>query len=369
MFTFEKRLRRTMNAVEMKPVDKIPFSYNGPAYLARRQGMLLKDYVSDFPAATQAAVDFVTAHPGIDSIHTPITCPHSLSTLWLSDVRVPGEDLPDDELWQLEEKETMRFEDYQRIADMGYGPWLEEILGTRLKDPRAQIAKFSACQATAFQRLAQAGVPVLNDGPGASAPFENLCGGRGLENFFVDMLTEPELVSAALEKTMEYRLANYVRLLEGSNARGAWVGGWRAAPEMMSHDMWMEFVWPHLKKMIMVTIEHGVMPILHFDSCWERELETLKELPERKCILMLDGSTDMRLARQVLDDRMCLMGDVPASMQAFGTPEQVYEYVTKLIDDVGPKTGLIVSSGCDAALNARHENIDAMIQATLDYTV
>ena len=50
-------------------------------------------------------------------------------------------------------------------------------------------------------------------------------------------------------------------------------------------------------------------------------------------------------------------------------PEQVYEYVTKLIDDVGPKTGLIVSSGCDAALNARHENIDAMIQATLDYTV
>ena len=111
------------------------------------------------------------------------------------------------------------------------------------------------------------------------------------------------------------------------------------------------------------------MPVLHFDSCWERELETLKELPEKKCLLMLDGTTDMRKARAVLDDRMCLMGDVPSRMMAFSKPEEVYEYVTKLIDDVGPKTGLIVSTGCDCPLNAKDENVDAIIQATVDYHI
>ena len=86
-------------------------------------------------------------------------------------------------------------------------------------------------------------------------------------------------------------------------------------------------------------------------------------------MLMLDGSTDMRKAREILDDRMCLLGDVPSSMLAFGTPSEVYDYVTKLIDDVGPKTGLMISSGCDCPLNAKDENVDAMIQATVDYQV
>ena len=131
----------------------------------------------------------------------------------------------------------------------------------------------------------------------------------------------------------------------------------------------MEYVWPYLQEMVLKTIEAGVTPVLHFDSCWDSELETLKELPARKCVLMLDGSTDMRKAREILDDRMCLLGDVPSSMLAFGTPSEVYDYVTKLIDDVGPKTGLMISSGCDCPLNAKDENVDAMIQATVDYQV
>jgi uroporphyrinogen-III decarboxylase len=84
---------------------------------------------------------------------------------------------------------------------------------------------------------------------------------------------------------------------------------------------------------------------------------------------MLDGTTDMRKAREVLDDRMCLMGDVPSNMLAYGSANDVYDYCTKLIRDVGPKTGLILSSGCDCPLNAKDENVDAMIQASLDFVV
>ena len=39
--TYEARLARTLAAISMAPVDKIPFSYNGPAYLARESGMTI----------------------------------------------------------------------------------------------------------------------------------------------------------------------------------------------------------------------------------------------------------------------------------------------------------------------------------------
>ena len=84
----------------------------------------------------------------------------------------------------------------------------------------------------------------------------------------------------------------------------------------MSHDTFMEFAWPYIRRLVDIALSMDVVPVLHFDACWESELETLKELPAKKCILMLDGSTDMRKARAVLDDRMCLMGDVPATMLA-----------------------------------------------------
>lgn len=365
---YEKRLKRTINAVEMKPVDKIPFSYSGPAYLAKHQGLLIKDYITDFPRATDAVIGFSTAHPGIDTIQTPTMCPHGLTTLWLSKVHVPGEDLPDDELWQVDEREVIKFEDYEKIIKMGYGPWVMEVMQDRLGDPLRKMQNYIQSEPITARRLADAGLPVLNRGS-VGSPFEGFCGGRTLMNFFMDLMEEPELVKMAFGKAQEFIMANLINQIAETKPTGVWVGGWRASPQLLSHDMWMEFVWPYLKPLLMATIDRGVIPVMHFDSCWESELETLKELPPRKCILMLDGSTDMRKARAVLGDRMCLMGDVPATMLAFGTENEVFNYVTKLIDDVGPKTGLIVSSGCDCPLNAKPENVRAMIDATAQFVV
>lgn len=367
--TYEARLNRTLNAIAMKPVDKIPLSYNGPAYMARESGLTMAEYVHDFSKATQAAVDFCHRHPCIDSMHTPLIMPRTMSGLWMSPCRLPGEELGEDELWQLEEQETIRFEDYEDILKEGWDSWSARALKERLGDPMSAIGPFLAAQPMAFRRLKEeCGVPVLNPG-NAGAPFENLCGGRTLMRFFVDILEEPELVKAVLDNVMDSARRRYIAELEASRPLGVWVGGWRAAPELMGHDMWMEFAWPYIREMVEITVAHGAIPILHFDSCWDRELETLKELPARTCLLMLDGTTDIRKARHVLGDHMCILGDVPSHLMAFGSEDDVYRYTAKLIDDVGPKTGLMVSSGCDVPLNARPENVRAMMQAVEDYSL
>ena len=368
MNLYQEHLERTMKAVRMEKVDKVPFSFASAAYLAKRQGLKLSEAVTDFPKAVSAAVDFCLDHPGIDNIHQPCMTPYTLPLLWLSEVKVPGVDLPDDEIWQAHEQERMTIDDYQAVIDNGFAKWRDEFMRERIGDPLSKAGGFFAYAPSIVQRMQQeAGIPVMALAI-TGTPIENFCGARGMENFFIDMMEEPELVKAAMDVAFETMFDGYVDQLR-SHPVGAWVGGWRAAPQLMSHETWMEFVWPYIRKMVDVTIEMGVTPLLHFDSCWESELETLKELPAKTCILMLDGSTDMRKAREVLDDRMCLLGDVPASLLAFGTADEVYDYTTKLIDDVGPTTGLMVSSGCDCPPNAKDENVDAMIQATVDYQV
>ena len=374
MASFEQRWNRTLQAVHMENVDKIPFSYSGSAYVARREGLTIAEFVSDYPKAIDAAVQFCKDLPGIDTLHTPIMNPDALKTLWLSEVKVPGRDLPEDELWQIHEYKRMELEDYEKILKIGYGPWLAEYM-QKLGDPGPSLAAFGQAMPVAIGRLAsEAQVPVINAGGNCGGPIEGFCGARTLMEFFLDLVEEPELVKAAMDKAFEFLFANYVATLDALPAAaravtGAWVGGWRAAPYMLSHDTFMEFCWPYLEKLVMATLERGVLPILHFDSNWDSELETIATLPPRSCILMLDGATDPRKAREILGDRMCLMGDVPSQMLAYSTPNEVYEYTTKLIDDVGHDTGLIVSSGCDCPLNAKDENVDAMIQATIDYRV
>lgn len=365
MDLLQMRRKRTEDVIAMRPTDKVPISYSGPAYLAREMGMTVREYITDHAKATDGVIRFFEKHPEIDSIHTPIMCPPSQSLLWFSPVACPGKELGEDELWQIREKETILFDDYEDILKEGFGPWSERIYKERLGDPFSKMGDFLAYGPVCSRRLAEAGILEAN-GVAAGTPFENLCGGRGLMNFFIDLVDEPELVKKVLDLAFAHNRQNFIRQLE-ARPFGAWIGGWRAAPELLSHDTWMEFVWPYLKELVELTVAAGVTPILHFDSCWDSELETLRRLPEKKCLLMLDGSTDMRKARAVLDERMCLMGDVPAAMLAFGKAEEVYEYTHSLIDDVGPKTGLIVSSGCDVPHNAKQENVAAMLAAAAQY--
>ena len=138
--------------------------------------------------------------------------------------------------------------------------------------------------------------------------------------------------------------------------------GWRSAPSMLSAAMWDRFVWPYFKRLVNEVIDAGLIALLHLDSNWDRELARFRELPKGRCIMATDGETDLFKAKEILGDHMCLMGDVPATMQCLGSPDEVYEYSTRLIRELGPE-GFILQSGCDIAANAKLENVRAMVGA------
>ena len=94
------------------------------------------------------------------------------------------------------------------------------------------------------------------------------------------------------------------------------------APAMLSPAMWDRFVWPYLKRLILEVTDHGLIPLLHLDGCWDRELHRFLELPARKMIVSLDGATDIFRAREILAGHSCLMGDAPPALLYAGSPKR-----------------------------------------------
>jgi uroporphyrinogen-III decarboxylase len=84
---------------------------------------------------------------------------------------------------------------------------------------------------------------------------------------------------------------------------------------------------------------------------------------------MLDGYTDIFKAKEILGDHMCIMGDVPPSLLTLGTPEQVENYVKKLIDEVGKGGGYILCTGCELPIDTKEENYRAMLETAKSYGI
>jgi uroporphyrinogen-III decarboxylase len=235
-------------------------------------------------------------------------------------------------------------------------------------NPMKKAAPYFSYYPEALRRYKEAGIPSLVDAIFES-PFEALCGARSLSVFLMDDIMEiPEKVEEVFKIIQEYNMADYRARLENPETRplGVWVGGWRGTPSMLSKSMFERYSWKYMKELAELCITYGVIPIFHLDSDWTLGLEFFREVEEKKAILALDGKTDIFKAKAILGDRMCIMGDVPAEMLAFGTEQEVYDYSMKLIKEIGP-TGYILCSGCDIPFNAKYENVLMMKKARDDY--
>lgn len=108
-------------------------------------------------------------------------------------------------------------------------------------------------------------------------------------------------------------------------------------------------------------IEEGAIANIHMDGNWERDLDFFKAFPKGKVVLDVDDATNIYTIKEKLGDRLCIYGNVSPAMFALASPDEVYNYCTKLIRDMD--TGFILSSGCSVPPNAKKENVRAMVAA------
>ena len=363
---YDTRVARIKAAVALEEVDKVPISLCGNAYFARQQGVLMKDYISDYELACTTNLKGFEDLGDVDSTQNVIFSPWLLTGQWLSKTYVPGKELGDDDMWQVYEEQIVSVEDYQEIIDNGFEPWYKRYLVEKMEDNDSKLQSFHEYNPKAYERFYEAGLPCTCDFL-MITPFEYLCGGRELTTFFMDLLDKPDMLDEVFARIMNFTMPMYSAMMDQIKPLGVWIGGWRTAPDMLSPDIWNRFVAPYFKKYMELCIDKGVIPIFHLDSNWDNGIDWFKKMvPPKKCIMALDSKTDIRRAKSIVGDQMCILGDVPPELTAFGSYDETYSYTKTLIDDIG-HIGYIAATGCDVPCNAKFENVKAIVDAANNY--
>jgi hypothetical protein len=365
----EARQARVLQAVALEKPDRVPVVVEYAAFAAQVTNTPLPEYYASVSAAMQTMIKayrLISEVAEPDGINYGANSAYSLALLWLSKIKIPGIDLPDDVQHQVSETGLMTVEDYDRILDEGWPDFCQSFLMTKVfDDVPPHLLPMNQPPLDIRPEWASHGIPVLTGGAVAT-PFEMLCGGRSLSEFIVDLVTIPDKVEAVMNAIVPSLAPPSCQAALAGDYPFCWVGGWRTASHMLSPGLWDRFAWPYLERLINEVVDAGLIACLHLDGNWTRDLARFRALPKGKCVMALDGDTDIFKAKEILGDRMCLMGDVPATLLSLGTPDEVHDYCSRLIRELGPE-GFILQSGCDIPMDAKLANVQAMVAAATSY--
>jgi uroporphyrinogen-III decarboxylase len=204
---------------------------------------------------------------------------------------------------------------------------------------------------------------------GVQPPFSDFSNNfRTYRGVVLDMFRQPEKLKAALNRILEYRIATARPTVkkEGQLAIGASGEPHRVSDEFMSQKQFEEFVWPYWKRAIEATLNLG------YDTIWmfcegrrNKQLEYFTGFPKGSLVILFE-QTDIFRAKEILGDRVCLMGNVPLSLLQLGSPQDVEEYCKKLIEVCGKGGGFILANG-GGIFDAKPENMRAMVDSVKKY--
>lgn len=356
----QERTERIKKAIIFEKTDRAPIVLSGDAFCARHVGIKLSEFCSSLKISHEVTLQSFKELGDIDGTGGTFSPAILFPLMFYTKIKLPGRELPADTLWQLDEQEMMTVEDYDTILTKGWSAFSYDYLKNRLGvNLESLVAQLQAVPQFA-KNFEDAGYTVYT--PNASITVnEFLGGGRSLSKFMKDIFKMPDKVEAVLNIILDDTIASLRQQIRAAKPLAVFLSPARGASEFYSPKIWQRFVWKYTKAMSEAIIEEGAFVDLHLDGNWERDLEFFKTLPRHKCIFECDGATNIYKVREILGDHMCIKGDVPAAMLTLGTPDEVYNYSSKLIKEMG--TGFILASGCTLPPNAKVENVRAMIAA------
>jgi len=204
---------------------------------------------------------------------------------------------------------------------------------------------------------------------GVQPPFSDFSNNfRTYRGVVLDMFRQPEKLKDALNKILEYRIATARPAVkkEGQPAIGTSGEPHRVSDEFMSLKQFEEFVWPYWKRSIEATFNLG------YDIVWmfcegrrDNQLEYFTGFPKGRLVILFER-TDIFRAKEILGEKVCLMGNVPLNLLQLGSPQDVEEYCRKLIKVCGKGGGFILANG-GGIYDAKPENMRAMVDSVKKY--
>lgn len=372
-------IERIEKAIRLQKPDRVPYVPIIDLFATRYGGINQHDLLYDVCKADLALENTLKGLGPIDGQNMSYAgLGRFLRFLTPNLPRVPGVDgVPVDEPWQFCERCVMDPEEYRDIARSGAFPWLmgklelehPHLAGVRgLARELAGLAADNLAIAKSVRRWRARGIETLVASNFTFTPIEYISVHlRGFKDFTLDLYRHPDDIKVASRALMgSFKVAGLVPM-PVNRVKRVFFGGARTSPAFMSPEQFEDLALPEWQELVEFYSRLGITSVLHLDGDWTAFMPYFREFPPARCIMNLDGATDIRVAKDILDGRMCIMGDVPATLLKLGEPDEVDEYCRALIADVGSDGGFILSSGCSIPVDAKPANVAAVSQAVMRY--
>jgi len=404
---YRAREKRVKDAIELKVPDRVPVTASYGSFPAKYCGCTIEAMMYDpkklWEVQMKTTLDFkpdIAQNPFARMLMGPL-----LDLLDYKQLKWPGRQLSPNVPFQFVEDEYMKADEYDHFLSdpmdfmvrkywprisgslkgleklppltnftyyMDLGTFrafslkeVQEALNILRKSGR-EVARVNSYARRFNDKLKREGFPTM-DGANASAPFDTLGDFfRGTKGVMIDMYRCPDTLIKACEKLLPLTVEKAVNSAKRIDSPYVFIPLHKGLDGFMSLEQFKKFYWPTLRELMLALIKEGLNPCLFWEGDCTSRLEYIKDIPPGKAVYRFEA-TDMTKAKDILGDRICIRGNVPVSILAVGTPDDVRAYCKKLIDYAGRGGGFIMDSSA-AVDDAKPENVRAMLEFTKEYT-
>ena len=177
----------------------------------------------------------------------------------------------------------------------------------------------------------QVGGEIAIRGNADQAAFDLACMVRGIEEFLMELVEQPDnpRIAQLMEVCYQSHLAVH-RALAKAGAHFTSMGDSLAGPDVTSPRMFDRFARPYEERLVKDLAADGIFVVIHICGDTSRILDMLAEY--EPCGFELDYKTDAVKAKQTAGKRHVLFGNIdPSGVLARGTVEEVREATRQLI--------------------------------------
>ncbi len=195
---------------------------------------------------------------------------------------------------------------------------------------------------------------------------------RGMSGVMLDMYRNPEELKEALWRLVPSSIESTVamsKMIPSPNPI-VFIPLHRGADGFMNNEQFEEFYWPTLTAVMEGLIQADLIPCPFYEGGYNERLEFLTEFAKKhkgKLIYWFDR-TDIIKGKEIFGEYATIRGNIPGSLMATGTTQQIDDYVKKIIEGCKEGGGLLIDGGVSGLVDeAKPENVKAIVDAVHKY--
>lgn len=187
----------------------------------------------------------------------------------------------------------------------------------------------------------------------------------GMETFSMSLYDNPALVEAVLERYSNWS-AQIAKRASQLGFDFLWTAddlAFKTAP-LISPKMFRQIILPHVRK---IADAVSIPWVFHSDGNLTSILPDLIDLGISAFNPIEPGAMNIADVKRQWGHKICLIGNVDVHLLSTGTPDQITQEVHRLIQNIGPRGGYILSSGNSLASYCKPENVRAMVNTLKEH--